>query len=71
MNDVLQHLLVVVHTLVDSGQIGQDTWQQILVVLRYAQKLALSPLDPLLHVGPDGKKHRGQQKKFTSVFKSR
>lgn len=33
VNDGLQQLLVVVCTLADLGQVGQNIWQQILVVL--------------------------------------
>lgn len=61
VDDGLQHLLVVVCTLADPGQVGQNIWQQILVALRKAPKLTLSTLDLLLDMDPD-RRYTGDSK---------
>ncbi|TNN86449.1 hypothetical protein EYF80_003219 [Liparis tanakae] len=68
VNDGLQDLLVVVRTLADPGQIGQNIWQQILVSLRETQNLTLGPLDLLLDVDPDMKTRRQSETGFTLCF---
>lgn len=55
VDDGLQHLLVVVRTLADPGQVGQNVWQQILVVLRKTLKLTLRAFDLLLNMDPGRK----------------
>lgn len=55
VDDGLQHLLVVVRTLADPVQVGQNVWQQILVVLRKTLKLTLRAFDLLLNMDPGRK----------------
>lgn len=61
MNDGLQQLVVLLSTLADLGQVGQNVWQQILVVLGETVKLALSTFDLLLDMDPDRDRDRDGQ----------
>lgn len=71
MNDGLEHLLVVICTLPDQGQVGQKTWQYILVALWQAPKLTLSTVDLLLEMDPDRKTQmRAQSYKLFSCHVS-
>lgn len=51
--DGLQHLLVVVHTATDTGQVGQDPGQQQLVMLRKTLELTFCSIHPLLNMHPE------------------
>lgn len=53
VDDGLQQLLVLLRTPPDLGQVGQNVWQQILVLLGETVKLELSTLDLLLDVDPE------------------
>lgn len=60
VDDGLQDLLVVVCTPADLGQVGQNGWQQVLMMLREAEKLTLSTFDLLLDMNPETQKQEKQ-----------
>ena len=64
----MEHLLVVLHTLADVREVGEDAGQQGLVVLGEAPVLALSPLHLLVDVDADTETNPRQQRELHGTY---
>lgn len=61
LDDGLQDLLVAFHAAADLGQLTQVAGEELLMAAGEAEELPLTPLQPLVNVGPGSERDRHRE----------